>query len=372
MRNIYFNAMILNNKPTGLGVYCRNVLSRLTNTDIDYVVYNLNLDINKILKDENINKIEINYNSKNKLISVLLRNYKFNSLINKKSKAEKLKVYSPTQHGAKNKNISQVITIHDLLPLIYPSGRYHQYFYYRYILPKVIKKSEKVITISQNTKKDIIKYYGTDPNKVVVIHNGYDKPELVDKEYSIEYIGNKYKIRDYLLMVGIHYRYKNLHSVIIAYSKIRVSINKKLVIVGNYNLKYGFELKKLVDKLNLNDYVIFTGYIDEADKHFMYQAANLFIYPSLYEGFGLPILEAMANGTPVICSNTSSLPEIVDDAAVLFNPNDVDDIKNKIIAFCNDDNKLKQIYVDKGFENIKKYSWENTVSRIIKVINELN
>lgn len=368
MKNIYFNAMILNNKPTGLGVYCKNILSRLSKLDIDYVVYNSTLDISKIIKDSNINQIKINCNSKNKLVSVLLRNYKFNSLVNKKSKAEKITVYSPTQHGVKGKNINQIITIHDLLPLIYPSGRYHQYFYYKYILPKIIKKAEKIITISENTKNDIIKYYGTDSEKVIVIYNGYDKPKLIDKEYSVKYIENKYKVKDYLLMIGIHYRYKNLHNVIIAYSKIRTDINKKLVIVGNYNTKYGFELKKLVNELNLNKYVIFTGYIDEEDKNFMYQAANLFIYPSLYEGFGLPILEAMANGTPVICSNTSSLPEVAGNAALLFNPNSIDDIERCILLLTDEKDASTEALIRKGYENIKRFSWENTVLKIKEVL----
>lgn len=272
-------------------------------------------------------------------------------------------LYSPTQHGINYNKIHQIITIHDLIPLFYPSGRWHQYMYYRFILPKVIKNSDKIITISNNTKKDIIRYYNVDVNKINVIYNGCNKPKLIDKEKSIKYIYNKYKIKDYLLMVGINYKYKNLHSVIEAYSNIIRRVNNKLVIVGNCNNSYGKKLIKLVKKLRLNKDVIFLGYVNDYDLEKLYQAAKIFIYPSLYEGFGLPILEASANDTMVITSQYSSIPEIGQGISIMINTNNLTEIQNSLLYWINNTEKF---FIDK--KKLKKFNWNLTVKKIYEIM----
>ena len=367
MRKTYFNATILDERPTGLGIYCNNIIANMDDSIIDNYIFT-----DKIKKIDNkkisSKSVFIKCKTKKNIISVFLRNINLKRVINKESKKNEILFYSPTQHGLVNKNIKQIITIHDLMPLLYPEGRKHQYFYYKHILPNVIKCSDKIITVSNNTKKDIIKHYNVCPEKIEVIYNGYDKPEYVNKEESINYIYNKYKIKKFLLMMGINYSYKNLSSVILAYKEIKNDISDKLVIVGNKNIGYGRELIELVKQNNLSEDVIFLGYIDEADKHKIYQAAELFIYPSLYEGFGLPILEAMANNTMVMCSNSSSLPEVAGDAALYFNPKSIEEIKSGIINMIGLDSKEKQSYIDKGIENTKRFDWFKAAKQVSDVI----
>lgn len=361
MKKIVFNAMILNDRPTGLGVYCKNILSRINIDNLENILYTDNYKGRTNTTKDVVLKID----ASNKIQSIFNRNLFMKKWIKKQ---ENTVHYSPTQHGVSNKNIKQIITIHDLMPLYFPKGRLHQYLYYKLFLKKIINNSDLVIAVSNNTKKDLIREYKINENKVKVIYNGFDKPEVLDKQESKKIVEDKFGINDYILMIGIHYAYKNLHSVIEAYDLIKDKIDNPIVIVGNDNCKYGNELKRLVKSKGLEDKVIFLGYVSNEDKNRLYQGAKMFIYPSKYEGFGLPVLEAMANNTVVACSNTSSLPEVVGDAAIMFNPDSIEDIRDRI----------KQIYdltqyeyselVEKGNIQIAKFSWDKCASEVEREI----
>lgn len=368
MKKIIFNAMIIDDKPTGLGIYSQNILRN--------IIKDYNRKVDKIIcKDANYlhtsdSKIlELCY--KEGKFGFIKRNYLFNKALNDLDLSNDDIVYSPTHHGSLYSKAKQIITIHDLIPLKYPNGRYHQYFYYKYILPLIIKNSSKIITVSENTKNDVIKEYKVNPNKVHVVYNGCEQNIELNKERSIEYIKRKYNLSEYILMIGIHAEYKNLHSIIKAYNRLKDKIKNKLVIVGNDNCLYGKRLKKLVEELGLSEQVIFLGYIDENDKNMIYQAASLFVYPSKYEGFGLPILESMSNGTPIICSNTSSLPEVVVNKEIMFNPDNIEEIVIKIQKILFLDNKMREELVEKGFKNIKRFNWEKTTNEIVSIIDEI-
>ena len=361
MKRIVFNAMILNDRPTGLGVYCKNILSRI---DIDKLNHILYID-NYEGRVNTTKDVVLKFDGSSKMKSILNRNLFMKKWI---SKQENIVHYSPTQHGVSNKNIKQIITVHDLMPLYFPEGRIHQFLYYKLFLKKIIRNSDLVITVSNNTKKDLIKEYKIKEDKVKVVYNGFDKPEVLDKEESKDIVKDKFGVNDYILMIGIHYAYKNLHSVIEAYDLIKDEIDKPIVIVGNDDCKYGNQLKELVKSKGLEDRVLFLGYVSNEDKNRLYQAAKLFIYPSKYEGFGLPVLEAMANNTLVACSNTSSLPEVVGDAAIMFNPNSIEDIRDSIKQVYNltADEYLK--FIEKGNIQISKFSWDKCASEVEREI----
>ena len=369
MKKLIFNATILNNKQTGLGVYTKNILFRLLKCgSIDTIICDVNdYTVNNIIGKVNCKVVPLEL-SKGRF-SVFKRNYKFSKFIKNNYNKKDILVYSPTQHGLLGNEINQIVTIHDLMPLIYPKGRLHQYIYYKYLIPRYISKVDKIITVSENTKKDLVKFYNVNEDKVSVIYNGYDMNNRFTKEESKSYILNKYKFGEFFLMVGIHYSYKNLHSVIKAYSQIYKELNAKLIIVGNSNVSYGQYLISLVDKLGLNDHVIFLGYVSDEDKDRLYKASKAFIYPSVYEGFGLPILEAMYNETPVLCSNTSSLPEVASSAAILFNPLDECEIINAMRKI-NSDNEVARKCIYAGTENIKRFSWDKAAEEVNKVITE--
>lgn len=367
-KKIVFNATIISSKPTGVGIYSINMLNRLLNKHIiDCIIFS-NDSEQKKYSDKYPNIQVDGYYIKSRQLASLFRNVKYTSIIKKLSLANDLILYSPTAHGIINSSMKQIITIHDLMPLLYPRGRTHQYLYHKFILPFIIKSSEIVITDSQNTKNDLIKYYNINESKIKVIHCGCNLPKTYDRAVSIDYIENKYKIKNYILMVGIHYEYKNLHSVINALKIIEKDINKKLVIVGNNQNLYGKKLIKLAEKLKLSDKVIFLGYVEEEELDRLYQAAKAFIYPSLYEGFGLPPLEAMANGTPVICSNQSSLPEVIGDAAITFNPNSIIDICEKIKKLCNMNEMEIENLIEKGHKNLERFSWNKASNEVSELI----
>ncbi|MGH4049868.1 MAG: glycosyltransferase family 4 protein [Clostridium sp.] len=369
MRKIYFNATILNDKPTGLGVYTINILKILDELNvIDTVIFNNKKEEERysdILKNCKITSIQ---NEHRKMVP-FFRNYLLNKFAKDNIREQDL-FYSPTQHGIKIKRVKQIITIHDLIPLYYPRGRIHQYLYYKLMLPKVIKQSSILVTDSHNTKKDLMNKYNIDSSKIEVIYVGFNSPSYVNKDRSVAYIYDKYKLKDYILMVGVNYRYKNLHKVIEIYSKHYEEIGVPLVIAGNCDNKYGKELKKMVENLNMQNNISFLGYLSDIEKDIVYQAASVFIYPSLYEGFGIPPLEAMANGTHVICSNTSSLPEVVDNAALQVDPKNEEEILRAIKKMININEKDSDMYLEMEHENLKRFGWDKTVNSILSIINK--
>ncbi|MBU3133161.1 glycosyltransferase family 4 protein [Clostridium gasigenes] len=367
-RKVVFNATILNNRLTGLGVYCKNVLSRIKDENIDNILYT---NIYENIKKNSDKDVILDIKSKNKFKSIILRSYRLKNWIKINSKEDILH-YSPTQHGVNVKGIKQIITIHDLMPLYFPKGRIHQYIYYKYILKRVINKSNLIITVSNNTKKDILKEYKIKEDKIKVIYNGFDKiMEPIDKNYSRKYIRNKYNVENYILMVGIHYNYKNLHRVIEAYDNNKDKLKYPIVIVGGFDCKYGHELKKLVSDKNLQDRVRFLGFVSDEDKNKLYQAAKLFIYPSLYEGFGLPVLEAMENKTVVACSNTSSLPEVVGEAAYTFDPEDLGEISEALLKMTSLKDQEYEEYMDSCKKQLEKFSWDKCAIEIENTIKEV-
>ncbi|MBP1889140.1 glycosyltransferase involved in cell wall biosynthesis [Clostridium moniliforme] len=361
MKNIIFNGMILDENPTGLGVFTKNVLDNIDKNKIKTIISHKKLNYS-------VKNTIVNIESKNKLKRIFLRNYKFNKVINNLLEDGDI-IFSPTQHGVIRKNLNQIITIHDMIPLFYPQGRIHQYIYYKYILPKVIKNCKKIITVSNYTKKDLVEYYKIPSEKIEVVYNGYNKPKFVDIDKSIEFVKNQFDVDDYILMVGINYKYKNLHSVIKAYSDIETK--SKLVIVGNYNVEYGRYLKRIVSEYGLDKKVIFLGYVSEEEKEMLYQASKFFIFPSLYEGFGLPVLEAMANKTPVLLSNSTSLPEVGGEAAVYFDSNNIDEIKRSLEYMFNLDETERRNLIGKGLKNIERFSWKKCGKQLSKIFDNI-
>lgn len=368
MRKLVFNATILNDKPTGLGVYCKNVLSRIDNDLLSYILYTDEFNGRETTSNKDV---VLKCKSDNKIKSIILRNYSFKSWL-KKNKDKSLFHYSPTQHGVTLRGIKQIVTVHDLMPLYFPKGRIQQYIYYKYFLKRIMNNSELVIACSNNTKNDIVKEYNINPDKIKVVYDGFDRPlEAINKEESKKYIKDRYDVEDYIFMMGIHYEYKNLHSVIEAYDLIKDKISNKIVIAGGYNGQYGQKLINLVKEKNLEDRIKFLGYVPNEDKDRLYQAAKIFAYPSKYEGFGLPVLEAMVNETPVTCADSSSLPEVVGDAAYKFDPYSVEDIKNSILDMLSLNEEQYKEYVEKGLKQIENFSWEKCSSEIEEVIKSI-
>lgn len=266
----------------------------------------------------------------------------------------------------------KIITVHDLSPFLFPNTfSSSNVLFHKLFFSKTLRSVDKIITVSENTKCDLVTHFNVPEDKIKVIFNGVDpKFKPLDKNDVNQSI-NKYNINfPYILYVGTLEPRKNLPTLLKAYSQLKKkNINHKLVIAGRKGWKY-HDIFETIDKLNIKNEVIFTGYVLENDLPALYNAASLFVYPSIYEGFGLPPLESMACGTPVITSNTSSLPEVVGNAGITVNPKDIDMLATAMYEVLTNDSLMKEM-TKKGLERAKLFSWKSCAVETLKVYEEI-
>lgn len=262
----------------------------------------------------------------------------------------------------------QVVTIHDISPLDHPEWYAPAFVaWYRFLMPRLAKRVRKVITDSQFSKGRIIERLAIDEKKVISIPCGVDHAKFHPyKKDEAAQIREKYALREpYLLAVGSLNPRKNLNTLFQAWRIIGNSLDgMMLVIVGSAGRAF-----KSLELDNLPKQVRFLGYINDDDLPLLYASARCFIFPSYYEGFGLPILEAMACGVPVIASKATALPEVLGDAGIQFDPTDVDELAADIRHVI-DDEMLSRDLVQRGLQRAKEYSWEQTRDQIWAVLNE--
>jgi len=265
-----------------------------------------------------------------------------------------------------------VITIHDLA--IYKNPEWfpdHQFFPKRILIPWSIAKAKKIIAVSQNTKDDLIKLFNINKDKIVVIHEGvedYNKFLLEENK-----IAEKVKIKDpYFLFIGTLEPRKNLVRLIEAFAEfLKISQNKnfKFVLAGKKGWKFE-PIFQTIERLNLNDKVLYLGYISLEEKIYLLKNALALTYPSLYEGFGLPIVEAMNLGVPIITSNIASIPELVIDNALLIDPYNVESIKNALQKVATD-SQLRENLSKKGKGIAQNFTWEECARKTLTLYQAL-
>jgi len=291
---------------------------------------------------------------------------------------EKTDIYHVPQNGiGLNAEISckKLVTIHDLIPYVMPEtvGKGYVLKFLKEV-PTVIELSQGIITVSEWSKKDILRFFPVDENKVFVTPLAADKKyRPLDKEKCKVFLYENYHIdAPFILYIGGFSPRKNVKSLIIAFSKVYKNIDKeyKLVIVGA-NRDDSQRLTDLCSALNLESSVIFTGFVPEEHLPTFYNGCDIFAYPSLYEGFGLPPLEAMSCGTPVITSNVTSIPEVVGDAGVLINPYDTSNLIDELGRLLSNDS-LREEFSKKGLEKSKEFNWLNTAKKTLEVYEQIN
>ena len=263
-----------------------------------------------------------------------------------------------------------VVTIHDLIPYILPEtvGRGYLERFLR-DMPLIVRDSKVILTVSEYSKRDIIKFFPfVNEEKIFVTPLAANKSyKPLNKTNCIEYIKNKYSIDSpFILYIGGFSTRKNVKELIIAFNKIQKSLKKnyKLVLCGSIRDE-GIKLQELCKELLMDDKIIFTGFVPDDELPLFYNAAEVFIYPSSYEGFGLPPLEAMSCATPVITSNLTSIPEVTKDCAILINPFDKDELASSILTLLNSESLLQE-YSEKGYNNSLNFTWENTAIATLK------
>ena len=234
------------------------------------------------------------------------------------------------------------------------------------------EKSDLIITISESAKMDIVENLGINEDKIKIVTPGIDI-ESYSKEYSIEELNtikDRYQLPDnYILYLGTVEPRKNIERIIKAFLYYKKNHNGdlKLVIAGGM----GWNYKNIIDLIESNsEDIILTGYVREEDKIPIYKLSKVFVFPSLYEGFGMPVLEAMASGIPVITSNVSSLPEVAGDAAIKVDPLNEIEIFNAYEKILLDSN-LREKMIQAGYQQSKKYSWRESAIKLEKIYRDL-
>ena len=276
----------------------------------------------------------------------------------------------PTFFRFKHKNI---ITINDLSALKFPEQhKLGRRLITDLFLPRTLKKADKIIAISRNTKEDILSYYPfLKEDKIRVIHLAANEDfRTIQDENVLDDCRKRYNLHEkFILYVGTLEPRKNLVRLLHAFSSVHEKTGVPLTIVGKKGWKYKKIFETLRD-LNLEQKVLFTGYVEPGDLPALYNLATLFVYPSLYEGFGLPPLEAMQCGCPVITSNVSSLPEVVGDAAIKVNPCSIQEIEQAMCSLLSDEN-LRTDYIKRGIKQAEKFSWERCARETFQVYQEV-
>lgn len=353
---------------TGIGTYTWQIIKHMLQNDVNnsYLLYWWGLNYKNIYN----NNVSISMASKKH--RKFFEEYYFPESLKNNS----IDIYHVPQNGIglpSKKSCIYISTIHDLIPYVMPETAGKGYLK-RFIgaMPQIIQNSNTIITVSEFSKKDILRIFNVDENKIKVTYlaaEDYFRP--MEKSVARLFLKDKYNINeDFILYVGGFSPRKNVRSLLIAFSRIYKNLSKdyKVLILGSANDEHSY-LIALCETLNISDKVIFTGYVPYEDLPFFYNACNVFVYPSLYEGFGLPPLEAMSCRVPVITSNISSIPEVVGDSALLINPFDTEELKNAIEMVL-ENPELTEKLSNMGYARSKNFNWKNTALQTLDVYKD--
>ena len=353
---------------TGIGNYIRHLLKSIFELDKEnnYVIFLLPEEFDNFeLPNERIKKVKVSakwYGWKEQFL------FPFQLYKEKLDLMHFTHFNSPVLYFKKS-----IVTIHDVTPLHFPGHKMKSLIRrigFKIVFFSSVKKATRVIAVSESTKNDIVKYFKIKKNKIKVIYEG------VDEQFGIVVDRHACPLqcqitKPFIFYTGVWRNHKNLVGLIKAFGILRnkYKLDYQLVLGGKEDPYYP-EVRKTWEKLNLEKDIIRTGFIDQKDLPLLYNSAKLFVIPSFYEGFGLIGLEAMACGTPVVSSNTTSLPEVLGNAAMYFNPHNPKEMAEKMKLVLTDE-KLYNEMREKGFKQIRKYSWEKMGEETIGIYKKI-
>lgn len=353
---ILIDARVISNKMHGIARYSYNLIENMAEIDTE----------NKYILLSGYPELQV-FSSRYKNFKFIKCNTPLYSIqeqliIPPILKREKADLYhSPTFSAPIYQPCKVILTVHDMIHLI--SGKSIHKLYYKNIVKRAMMKAAAVITVSENSKSDIVKWIGIPEKKVYVTYNGIEERFKPSSDKTLpDKIKKGYDISDrYILFVGNQKPHKNVEGILKAFKTAieRGDIQHYLILAG---VKRDF----VKAEGGLADKVICIDIHSDDDLIKLYQSADLFLAPSLYEGFGLPLLEAMACGIPVITSNRASIPEVVGDAAIMVNPEDIDEIANAVCRVLKDEN-LKSDLIRKGLKRAKMFSWRKMAEETLEL-----
>lgn len=380
---IGINASFLRKQSTGIGQVTINFLKKLMEfpgEEMEFFLY-LEEDSHLALPDKFKKRIFLPKYKRDDLFRRILWE---RCLLPKKIKEDKCDVFLSLYQSTTilPKKTRHVMVVHDIIPKLFPEylNNLRKKIYQRFV-HRAIKKTDKIIAVSHRTEKDLIQHLKIDPKKITVSYiDADDIFKLRVSDHESQVILRKYNLEPgYIYNGGGLEMRKNVENLLRAYRNIsnkhaRSGWLPKLVISGKLMPELAplvTDVEKLREKLYLHKQVAILGHVPQQDLPVLYENASVFVYPSLYEGFGLPVLEAMNQGTPVITSKVSSLPEVGSDAVLYCDPYKIEDMEMVIKNLLNN-NHLKAALSMKGRERSKHFSWDKFVEKIINIVKELN
>lgn len=269
-------------------------------------------------------------------------------------------LFSPIPEAPLYTNCRFIVTAFDMIPLRFPNRLSPLTTYHKYYTPEVFKQAEHIICISESTANDIIQFYQIPSHKITSIL-------LAGDNSHFQFLN--LPTRNYFLYIGRQDPYKNLQRLITAFSALPHRNDYELWLAGPYDQRYSPLLEIQTQELGISHLVKFLNYVSYDELPIIINQAIALVFPTLWEGFGLPVLEAMACGTPVITSNVSSLPEVAGDAAILINPYNIEEITAAMQAIINDSETRKQLS-EKGLKRANQFSWEKTGLATVEVLKQ--
>jgi len=364
---IGINTLPLFDTIAGAERYTQNIIRSLARLDKDneYILFLNRYNKNSYGVDQNNFKNIVCNFPKNKLVRVLYEQL----VLPKLAEREKVDILFSTCNIAPVSAKCALLTMmFDLHWLIYPQffdGVKN--FYLKKMLEATARRSAKILTLSESSKKDIVNIFNITPEKISITYCGSENVNLKNCRGE----GPFAPIDKYILFVGQFHKRKNIPTLIKAFelAKKRLNIPHKLYLVGRPGDDYE-NIVKLREKSACVGDIKIIGYILDKELALVYNNADIFIYPSLYEGFGLPVIEAMALGAPVIASNVSSIPEAGGDGALYFNPQNADELADKMEILIKDDAKRREL-IAKGLKQAEKFTWDEVGRRTLKAIYEV-
>jgi len=362
------NASIVDSAMSGLGVYTVSLVCELIKIHKDLLIYTSHP---KVFPQDNVRIRTISrqlgpaYGKRAHLQRLLWSQF----ILPKNLARDNAKsLFSTIPEGVFGGSVPQYLVVHDVTPLKFPKVYSLQWCYFQLYVRPLLRKAKRVITVSEQTKADVTKFLGISPSQIRVIPGGCNH-EIFHVDIRADLVKKKYHLQSYCLYVGNFHPHKNLLRLFQAFHDLAKNGQHQLVIAGKKDPRFFPELQSQVEKLGLHAKVVFLDYVPQEDLPGLYAGAALFILPSLHEGFGLPLVEAMACGVPVIAAKGGAMEEVVEKAGIMVDPTNMSemaDAMNQVLT----NSSVRDTLRDLGLRQAQKYSWSISAKMVSQVLDE--
>jgi glycosyltransferase involved in cell wall biosynthesis len=360
--NLLVNLSFLFDKPTGLSVYAKNLFPYLKTLDPTLLTATKIPDFSCYQIPNNLTPAQ---GSKGHFNRLLWTQFQLPKIY---QKLQSSLLFSPIPEAPLyNKKCNFVVTVHDLIPLRFPKRFSPLIPYFKYYIPQVLQQAKHIICDSQATADDMVNFYKIPAHKITIILLAFDQNNFQPINLNDRQLNKVYK--PYFIYIGRPDPHKNLTRIIKAFAQLKNNQDLELWLVGAEDPRYTPKLQELAQELNIKQQIKFLDYVSYEQLPVIINQALALVFPSLWEGFGLPVLEAMACGTPVITSKISSLPEVAGDGAILIDPYNIQELNSAMESLVNDQNLRIQLK-EAGLKRASQFSWEKTGNHTVEILQQ--